>query len=121
MPRLALVLLLLAPAVLAAQSRAKNVILFLADAGGIPTWLGAHAVPPEFADADGYVERNGVRAFYEIYGHGEPTVLLLPTWTLVHSRVWKAQIAYFARLSGMPASEATAAATRIRHCSSAWN
>ncbi len=37
MPRLAIILLLLAPAVLAAQSRAKNVILFLADAGGIPT------------------------------------------------------------------------------------
>jgi imidazolonepropionase len=26
------------------------------DAGGIPTWLGAHAVPPEFADADAYLE-----------------------------------------------------------------
>jgi imidazolonepropionase len=25
-------------------------------AGGIPTYLGAHAVPPEFADADAYVE-----------------------------------------------------------------
>jgi imidazolonepropionase len=23
--------------------------------GGIPTWLGAHAVPPEFADADAYL------------------------------------------------------------------
>jgi imidazolonepropionase len=26
------------------------------DAGGIPTWLGAHAVPPEFDDADGYLD-----------------------------------------------------------------
>jgi len=26
------------------------------DAGGSPTWLGAHAVPPEFADADAYLE-----------------------------------------------------------------
>jgi imidazolonepropionase len=25
-------------------------------AGGVPTWLGAHAVPPEFPDADAYVE-----------------------------------------------------------------
>jgi imidazolonepropionase len=25
-------------------------------AGGVPTWLGAHAVPPEHADADAYVE-----------------------------------------------------------------
>jgi len=26
------------------------------DAGGIPTWLGAHAVPPELDDADAYLE-----------------------------------------------------------------
>ena len=26
------------------------------DAGGIPTWLGAHAVPPEFDDADAYLD-----------------------------------------------------------------
>jgi imidazolonepropionase len=26
------------------------------DAGGVPTWLGAHAVPPEFEDADSYVD-----------------------------------------------------------------
>jgi imidazolonepropionase len=28
----------------------------IADAGGIPTWLGAHAVPPEFGDADAYLD-----------------------------------------------------------------
>jgi len=28
----------------------------IAAVGGIPTWLGAHAVPPEFADADAYLE-----------------------------------------------------------------
>jgi imidazolonepropionase len=26
------------------------------DAGGVPTWLGAHAVPPEFADGDAYLD-----------------------------------------------------------------
>jgi imidazolonepropionase len=26
------------------------------DGGGIPTWLGAHAVPPEFEDAEAYLE-----------------------------------------------------------------
>ncbi|HEY2073056.1 MAG TPA: imidazolonepropionase, partial [Gaiellaceae bacterium] len=26
------------------------------DAGGVPTWLGAHAVPPELADADAYLD-----------------------------------------------------------------
>jgi imidazolonepropionase len=28
----------------------------IAAAGGIPTWLGAHAVPPEHDDADGYLD-----------------------------------------------------------------
>jgi alkaline phosphatase len=37
MSRLAIALVLIVPLTLAAQSRAKNVILFLADAGGIPT------------------------------------------------------------------------------------
>jgi len=26
------------------------------EAGGVPTWLGAHAVPPEFEDADAYLD-----------------------------------------------------------------
>ena len=26
------------------------------DAGGVPTWLGAHAVPPEFPDGDSYLD-----------------------------------------------------------------
>ncbi len=28
----------------------------IADAGGVPTWLGAHAVPPEFGGADAYLD-----------------------------------------------------------------
>jgi imidazolonepropionase len=28
----------------------------IAEEGGIPTWLGAHAVPPEFDDADAYLD-----------------------------------------------------------------
>jgi pimeloyl-ACP methyl ester carboxylesterase len=50
-----------------------------------------------YPDAEGFVERDGVRIFYEVYGDGEPTILFLPTWTLIHSRVWKMQIPYFAR------------------------
>jgi len=48
-------------------------------------------------DDEGYVERGGVRVFYEAYGDGEPTVFLLPTWSIVHSRLWKLQIPYLAR------------------------
>ena len=50
-----------------------------------------------YPDEEGYVERDGVRVFYEVYGEGEPTVLLLPTWALIHSRHWKMQIPYLAR------------------------
>jgi imidazolonepropionase len=28
----------------------------IGNAGGVPTWLGAHAVPPEFPDADAYLD-----------------------------------------------------------------
>jgi pimeloyl-ACP methyl ester carboxylesterase len=50
-----------------------------------------------YPDEEGYVERDGVRVFYEVYGSGQPTILLLPTWALIHSRHWKAQIPYLAR------------------------
>jgi pimeloyl-ACP methyl ester carboxylesterase/predicted glycosyltransferase len=50
-----------------------------------------------YPDREGFAERDGKRLFYEVYGEGEETVFLLPTWSLVHSRHWKMQIAYFAR------------------------
>jgi pimeloyl-ACP methyl ester carboxylesterase len=58
--------------------------------------------PPEqtrarYPDEQGYTERDGQRLFYEVYGEGEETVFLLPTWSLVHSRHWKMQIPYLAR------------------------
>jgi pimeloyl-ACP methyl ester carboxylesterase/predicted glycosyltransferase len=46
---------------------------------------------------EGYIERDGVRVFYEVYGEGERTVFLLPTWSIIHSRFWKGQIPYLAR------------------------
>jgi pimeloyl-ACP methyl ester carboxylesterase len=50
-----------------------------------------------FPDAEGHVERDGVRVCYEVYGSGAPTVLLLPTWSIFHSRHWKNQISFLAR------------------------
>jgi pimeloyl-ACP methyl ester carboxylesterase/predicted glycosyltransferase len=50
-----------------------------------------------YPDESGYVERDSVRLYYEVYGSGEPTVLLLPTWSIVHSRHWKMQIPYLGR------------------------
>jgi pimeloyl-ACP methyl ester carboxylesterase/predicted glycosyltransferase len=48
-------------------------------------------------DARGHTEVGGVRIGFEVFGEGEPTVLLLPTWTIIHSRFWKAQVPYLAR------------------------
>jgi pimeloyl-ACP methyl ester carboxylesterase/predicted glycosyltransferase len=50
-----------------------------------------------YPDVEGYVERDGVSVHWEAYGRGEPTILFLPTWTIIHSRHWKMQIPYFAR------------------------
>ncbi len=67
-----------------------------------------------YPDEEGYVERDGVRVFYEVYDsteraggtrrlagasreQREPTILLLPTWSIIHSRQWKAQIPFLAR------------------------
>ncbi|MFN8519348.1 MAG: alpha/beta fold hydrolase [Chloroflexota bacterium] len=52
------------------------------------------ARPP---DSSGYVARDGVRVAWEVFGTGQPTVLLLPTWSVVHSRIWKMQVPYLAR------------------------
>lgn len=48
-------------------------------------------------DQASHVERDGVRLGYEIFGEGDPTILLLPTWTIVHSRFWKMQVPYLSR------------------------
>src|SRR5438128_3137871 len=50
-----------------------------------------------YPDRSGHIERDGVRVFWELYGERDPTILFLPTWSIIHSRTWKAQIPYFAR------------------------
>ena len=52
-------------------------------------------------DATGYVERDGVRVAWQVYGElrrpDDPAVLLLPTWCIVPAEIWKLQVAYLAR------------------------
>lgn len=59
-----------------------------------PDYEGSRAMLPR---EDGFVERDGVRTYYEVYGTGAATILLMPTWSIVHSRIWRNQIAYLAR------------------------
>lgn len=61
-----------------------------------PSYAGeqSRAVYPT---STGVVDRDGVRTHYEVYGYGEATVVLVPTWAIVHSRAWKAQIGHLSR------------------------
>src|SRR5882724_9794119 len=43
----------------------------------------------------GFVERDGVGLFYEVYGDGPETMVFVPPWSIVHSRIYKAQLPYF--------------------------
>src|SRR5215471_7607390 len=50
---------------------------------------------------DGYAinPSDRIRVFYEVFGpvDASHSVVFLPTWSLLHSRIWKAQVPYFAR------------------------
>lgn len=46
---------------------------------------------------EGFVRSEGVRIHYEVTGDASPTILLLPTWTVVHKRLWKTQVPYLSR------------------------
>ncbi|MDX6259058.1 MAG: hypothetical protein QOH84_746, partial [Kribbellaceae bacterium] len=60
--------------------------------------------PARPADQVGTVERDAVTIAYQVWdgpaadrGTGGPTVVLMPTWSIVPSRMWKAQVPYLAR------------------------
>ncbi|MEA2484403.1 MAG: hypothetical protein QOC55_2350, partial [Thermoleophilaceae bacterium] len=53
--------------------------------------------PARLPDEQGVVVRDGVHVHWERYGENGPAILLMPTWSVVHSRVWKPQVGYLAR------------------------
>jgi pimeloyl-ACP methyl ester carboxylesterase len=50
-----------------------------------------------YPDAEGFVERDGVKIAYEVFGSGGPWMVFVPIDPLVHSRTWKAQVPCLAR------------------------
>jgi pimeloyl-ACP methyl ester carboxylesterase/predicted glycosyltransferase len=46
-------------------------------------------------DNEGFVTRDGVKLAYEVYGDGAGTMVFIPPWSIVHSRIYKAQLPYF--------------------------
>ena len=54
------------------------------------------ATSPLSATTTGSVERAGATVAYDVYGTTGPTILLLPTWEIVHQRAWKMQLSFLA-------------------------
>ncbi len=50
-----------------------------------------------YPDVAGFVEGEDSRVAFEVYGSGDPPIMFVPPWSIVHSRIWKAQIPDFAR------------------------
>ncbi|MEP0940133.1 MAG: alpha/beta fold hydrolase [Rhizobiaceae bacterium] len=44
---------------------------------------------------EGTIDRDGVKLHYEICGDGDHTIIFVPTWAIIHSRTYKAQVPYF--------------------------
>jgi pimeloyl-ACP methyl ester carboxylesterase len=68
----------------------------VAERDGRPTAPdAARAVEPT---STGIVEADdGVRIAFDCYGAGDPTLVLLPSTPIVHSRQWKGQVPYLSR------------------------
>jgi hypothetical protein len=49
-----------------------------------------------YPDSEGFVERDGVKVAYEVFGSGDPALVFALTDPLVHSRAWKAQVPHLA-------------------------
>ena len=59
-----------------------------------------------------HFERGGIKVGYEVFGTGEPAIVLLTSWAIVHARQWKAQVPYLARRFRVITVEAGATAGR---------
>jgi pimeloyl-ACP methyl ester carboxylesterase/predicted glycosyltransferase len=66
-----------------------------------PTSLQETEMRAREPDATGTIERAGVRVAWQVYGElrrpDDPAVLLLPTWCIVTSEIWKLQVPFLSR------------------------
>jgi pimeloyl-ACP methyl ester carboxylesterase len=69
-----------------------------AHAGADPDVLsddGGRAAVPDRSDVA--VAPDGVRLGFDVYGSGQPTLVLMPSAPIIHSRQWKGQVPYLSR------------------------
>ena len=67
------------------------------DRAPTPCRVPASRSRARYPDRTGSSSATAVRVACEVYGEGDPTIVFVPPWQIVHSRVWKAQIPDFAR------------------------
>src|SRR5687768_13016382 len=48
-------------------------------------------------DRAGALAVDGVTVTWEAFGESGPAIVLMPTWCVVHSRIWKFQVPYLSR------------------------
>jgi len=48
-------------------------------------------------DREGFITRDGVRIAYDIFGHGDLALLLIPAAPITHARSWKGIVPALAR------------------------
>src|SRR3954447_21459197 len=48
-------------------------------------------------DATGFAVQDGVRTYYEVFGDGPTTLLMMATFPVVDGRQWKGQVPYLSR------------------------
>ena len=71
-------------------------VMTTVDASSPPA--GRRRRPGRPADDDRHREApDGVRIAFDVYGAGDPTLVLLPSAPIVHSRQWKGQVPYLSR------------------------
>jgi pimeloyl-ACP methyl ester carboxylesterase len=64
----------------------------------IPSWVTADGSRARLPVRTGIAEGvDGVRIAWEEFGTGDPTIVLLPSAPIIHSRQWKAQVPYLSR------------------------
>src|SRR3954462_10003549 len=59
------------------------------------TETGTRAREPD--DSGHALSQDGLRLYWEVYGSGATTIVLLPPNPISHSRIWKAQVHFLAR------------------------
>ena len=55
------------------------------------------AMRARYPDHEGFVERDGIKVAYEVYGEGGLAALLVPSSPITHARSWKGLIPFLSR------------------------